>query len=296
MEKNQETFIEKHGMKLGVAIGILLAGTLAYFSYQAGQTEQEPEEEQNLLRASTRSESKPKPVKKDPSPISNNSPAYVTKITSLREKIPQELRRGELDMGTIIQIHEALIDISKADFGKCIVHNRTQRREVRGKDDAEYERLVVQGATEIEQLISRKIQEVLKDAGCTMALYESSCQSWANKNPQFAMMSILMIEKMKTEIPSKVKQSDLTIQRAIDMMKFQIQEYPRIKVQVQNRQVMPLVKQSWLGDVTAEKFGFEEEDISRVDGLAQNNEVRQLAQQLQTLMQMDAFSMMGGGM
>lgn len=106
-------------------------------------------------------------------------------------------------------------------------------------------------------------------------------------------MSILMIEKMKTKIPRK-EGGPMSLAQAKEMMAFQIEQYPQIKVDVQNRQVYPLVKQSWLGDITAEKFGYEEEDMAAVPGLSQDQEVRQLAQQLQTLMQMDAFSMMGG--
>lgn len=45
-------------------------------------------------------------------------------------------------------------------------------------------------------------------------------------------------------------------------------------------QVYPLVKQNWLGDITAEKFGIEEEDLAAIPGLAQDNDVRLLAQQL----------------
>jgi hypothetical protein len=196
-------------------------------------------------------------------------------------------------MNTIVLIHEALMDITEDDFGKAMVENRRERREVIGKDDAKYEAFVVKGAEEIEKLISSKIQIVLKDCGATTQLYEQSCQSWANKNPQFAMMSILMIEKMKTKIPKKAGAS-MTIAQAKEMMKYQIEQYPQIKVNVANKQVYPLVKQSWLGDVTAEKFGFEEEDLAAVPGLSQDAEIRQLAQQLQTLMQMDAFSMMSG--
>lgn len=293
MENKQETFVEKHGMKLGVAVGILLAGAAAYFSFQMAQEEEETQVGVETTRVTQATAAKDP---QDSNRFTHSSAVYEKIINAIRATIPAALRKGELDMGTIIQIHEALIEITKSDFGKCIVHNREQRRAVRGKDDAEYERLVVKGAQDIEQLISRQIQVVLRDVGCTMALYERSCQSWATKNPQFAMMSILMIEKMKTEIPSKIDKSQLTVDRAIEMMKFQISEYPNIRVQVQSQQVMPLVKQSWLGDVTAEKFGFEEEDIAGISGLAQNPEIRQLAQQLQTQMQMDAFSMMGGGM
>jgi len=49
---------------------------------------------------------------------------------------------------------------------------------------------------------------------------------------------------------------------------------------VSNKQVYPLVKQSQLSDITAEKFGYEEEDLASVPGLSQDAEIRQLAQQL----------------
>lgn len=47
----------------------------------------------------------------------------------------------------------------------------------------------------------------------------------------------------------------------IDVLKFQINEFPKIKIEVKNRQAAPLVKQSWMGDLTFEKFGIEEEDL-----------------------------------
>jgi len=199
-------------------------------------------------------------------------------------------------MQTIMLIHEALMDITETEFGALILKNRVARRAVRGNDNAAYESIVVKGAEDIEKLISNKIQRVLGDCGSTMAIYEKSCQNWANKNPQFAMMSILMIERMKTKIPSQADKSLLTLENAKKMMRFQISEYPNIQITCSNPQVTPLVKQSWLGDMSAEEFGFEEEDITTIPGLTMDHEIRQLAQQLQTQMQMDAFSAMGGNM
>lgn len=120
------------------------------------------------------------------------------------------------------------------------------------------------------------MEEVLRDCEVSTQLYEQSCQNWANKNPQFAMMSILMIEKMKTKIP-KQNPKTMNIAEARQMLKFQIENYSHIKLVVQNNEVYPLVKQSWLGDITAEKFGFEEEDLATVPNLGQDVEVRQYA-------------------
>lgn len=298
MEKSttEQSWVSKNKMSLGVAIGALIAlgAGIAFWSFNRGRYPEIPDPNMDPASKIPRvAGGFPVPDNNPIAGIASDKPNYVNKIRILREKVAAETKRGELDMNTIVLIHEALMDITEKDFGNVIVQNRQQRREVIRKNDAQYEALVVKGAEEIEKLITTKIQIVLNDCQATTRIYEQSCQSWANKNPQFAMMSILMIEKMKTKIPKKAGET-MTMAHAKEMMKYQIEQYPQIKVNVNNRQVYPLVKQSWLGDITAEKFGYEEEDLASVPGLSQDAEVRQLAQQLQTLMQMDAFSMMGG--
>jgi len=78
-------------------------------------------------------------------------------------------------MNTIVLIHEALMDISEEAFGLAILDNRIKRRQVMGKNDLEYENLVVQGAEEIEKLITNKMEQVLEDCKSSTQLYERSC-------------------------------------------------------------------------------------------------------------------------
>lgn len=78
-------------------------------------------------------------------------------------------------MNTIVLIHEALMDISEEAFGLAILDNRIKRRQVMGKNDLEYENLVVQGAEEIEKLITTKMEQVLEDCKSSTQLYERSC-------------------------------------------------------------------------------------------------------------------------
>lgn len=296
--KTSESWISKNKVNLGVAIGALisLGAGIAYWSYRRGRYPEIPDISVQPGARIPKQLQNAVPITDSSSlgTVASNKPQYVNKIKILREKVAAESKRGELDMNTIVLIHEALMDISEDAFGISILENRIKRRQVLGKSDQDYENLVVEGAEEIEKLITTKMEEVLQDCQTSTQLYERSCQSWANKNPQFAMMSILMIEKMKTKIPKGDKVVLMTMNDAREMLKFQIEQYPQIKVAVKNNQVYPLVKQSWLGDITAEKFGFEEEDLANVPNLSQDHEVRQYAQQLQTLMQMDAFSMMGG--
>jgi hypothetical protein len=295
--KPSQTWLEKNKVNLGVAIGALLTlgAGIAYWSYRRGRYPDIPDIDIQPGARIPKSLQNAIPITDASSlgTVASNKPQYINKIKILREKVAAESKRGELDMNTIVLIHEALMDISEEAFGLAILDNRIKRRQVMGKSDLDYENLVVEGAEEIEKLITTKMEQVLQDCQTSTQLYERSCQSWANKNPQFAMMSILMIEKMKTKIPNKSGKT-MSMNDAREMLKFQIEQYPQIKVNVQNKQVYPRVKQSWLGDITAEKFGFEEEDLATVPNLSQDNDVRQYAQQLQTLMQMDAFSMMGG--
>ena len=247
-KQTSESWLTKNKVSLGVAIAALIAlgAGITYWSFNRGRYPDMPDVEIGELPVDVKRANNQVPVPESKSTIegiASKNQNYVNKIKLLRDKVAIESAKGELEMNTIILIHEALMDITEEEFGRVIVNNRNQRRAVLGKDDAEYEILVVLGAEEIEGLISNKIENVLKDCNATTQLYERSCQSWANKNPQFAMMSILMIEKMKTKIP-KTSDAVMTIGQAKEFLKFQIEKYPQIKVKVSNREVYPLVKQS----------------------------------------------------
>lgn len=222
----EKTFIQKNKVSLGLAISILLAvGTgIAYYSFNKGR-EYPQIPDPNMDPSSKIPHTKgglPVPDNTPIRGIASDKPNYVNKIRIIRQKVDHEKRKNELDMHTILLIHEALMDIAEDDFSQIVVENRVERRKVLGKDDAKYEELVVKGAEEIEKLITSKMQVVLKDCNATTELYEQSCQSWANKNPQFAMMSILMIEKLKTKIPKK-SEEEVTLAIAKEVMQYQIE-------------------------------------------------------------------------
>lgn len=65
-------------------------------------------------------------------------------------------------------VHDALIELTSSDFGKCIVHNRAERREAKNSNIENYEKIVIKGASEIEQLIQKNIKKVLTDCGGTL--------------------------------------------------------------------------------------------------------------------------------
>ena len=112
---------------------------------------------------------------------------------------------------------------------------------------------------------------VANDCGCPLELYESSCASWAQKNPQFAMMSVLMIEKMKSFIPC-ASNNDITVQLVKEMLRYQINEYPKIAIEPSIPEIYGLLKQTWLSDITYEQFKVEEEELMKLSpkGLGAN--------------------------
>jgi len=173
---------------LGVAIGVLIAlgAGIAFWGFRRGRypNDQDAGQENISKDPSNKAAGSGEPSNnEDLQDLASDKPEYVKKIKILRGKVAAESRKGELDMHTIILINEALMDITEEDFGKEIVQNRNERRAVIGKDDRQYEELVVKGATQIEKLVSTKILVVLKDCGATSQIYEQSSQSWANKNP-----------------------------------------------------------------------------------------------------------------
>eukprot|EP00997_Jenningsia_sp_PLL12_P010794 NODE_8148_length_422_cov_55.549598_g7283_i0.p1 GENE.NODE_8148_length_422_cov_55.549598_g7283_i0~~NODE_8148_length_422_cov_55.549598_g7283_i0.p1 ORF type:complete len:126 (+),score=24.06 NODE_8148_length_422_cov_55.549598_g7283_i0:22-378(+) len=103
------------------------------------------------------------------------------------------------------------------------------------------------------------------------------------------------IEKMKSGIPSDRDLSGLNGAKAKEMIRFQIEAYPNIDIEVPNPQLAALVKQSYMGDMTFEEFGFEEEDFAQLGQLGQDPEFQNLVRQLQGIIQADAMAAMGGG-
>lgn len=145
----------------------------------------------------------------------------------------------------------------------------------------------------IETMLISSMQKVCQDCGTTMEMYENSNQYWAQINPQFALLSMLMMDKMKLMMP---KTKDATVEDALAVFDFQIKIYPTLtELQVESPELLPLIKQAWLSDMVKEEFGLEEEDYIKAPGLERNMAFRQKAEQLAHMIQQEAM-MMGGGM
>jgi hypothetical protein len=115
------TWITKNKVNLGVAIGILVAigaGLVGYKSFNSGRYPDIPD--QNLNKSQkipTEIGGLPTPTNEPIPGLSSDKPAYISKIRILKEKVAKESSTGELDMNTIVLIHEALMDITEDSFG-----------------------------------------------------------------------------------------------------------------------------------------------------------------------------------
>lgn len=312
-------FLASRGLKIAIGVGVAIAAAtaVAYVAYSKESKAEQQDAEQNDAEKSEENKNnqpgrvppptqpqanRPVPTQPNkaaplPQAPANQDPRYQALITNLRPVVQREVASGQLQAQTIMGINEALTLVAQKPFGDAILNNRRDRRAVRTTDEAEYVNIVQRGTYEIENVVNEKLTEVLRDLGCTLAMYEQSNEVWARQNPNFAFISLLMIEKMKTGINSGQRDlSALNVDKAREMIQFQIDNYPNIDIECNNPQLKPLVKQSYLGDLTAEKFGFEEEDITKVQGLSQDSTFRELAMRLQEVVQRDAMGAMGGGM
>lgn len=306
MDQRENTgFLVSRGVKvaLGVAVGAAVLTGVAYFFFQQEQQNSPAQGghaqgghvhgQQGCCGNVTANTSTS--THQSSGGLSSRDPRYVNTITALKPAVQRDLSNGSLSAQTIMGINQAMTLVAEKSYASAVTENRSARRAIRTTDPAEYTRLVEQGTQQIETVINDALTQTLTDLGCTLQQYEHSNQIIAQSNPQFPLMSLLMIERMKSNIPSTRDLNALTAEKAKEMIKFQIESYPNIDIEVQNPQMAALVKQSYMGDMTFEKFGYEEEDFAQLGQLGQDPEFQNLVRQLQGLIQSDAMQAMGGG-
>jgi len=147
---------------------------------------------------------------------------------------------------------------------------------------------------DIEQMLISNINTVCLDCGITLAKYEMSNQHWAQINPQFALLSMLMLDKMKLMMP---KNKDCTVDDALAVFDYQIKTYPTLTyIKLDDNNMLPMIKQAWLSDMVFEEYKLEEEDYIKAPGLEKNMLFRQKAEQLAGIIQQEMMMNGGGGM
>jgi len=134
---------------------------------------------------------------------------------------------------------------------------------------------------------------LLEKCELSMDKFEHSNAHWAQINPQFALLTMLLLDKLKLSVPNT---KNCVVEDALAIFDFQLANYQSVTFAGAplDPQLIPMIKQSWLSDMVYEKFGLEEEDYIKAPGLESNMEFREKAQQLAQIIQAD--SQMAGGM
>jgi len=224
--------------------------------------------------------------------LAGKQDTYAVLTAGIKLKSAAEAHSPHLSMRLIMAINDALVEFSGKEFGHITKTARDSRRKVRAEATMDqYIELVLRSTQDIEMMLVNNMTKVCEDCGVTMEKYDISNQYWAQINPQFSLLSMLMLDKMKLMMEGTKK---TTVADALAVFDFQIAEYPRVKVQVPNPQLTPMIKQSVLTDMVFEQLGFEEEDYIKTPGLEQNMQFRQKAEQLATMIQQEAMMMQGG--
>ena len=220
---------------------------------------------------------------------------YQVLLANLKKSADTEMASQYFSMKFIIDLNDALVECCAPDFTDIMRKSRAKRRSVRALDTlAQYTQEVLDSTMDIESMLMNNMNKVCEDVGITTEKYETSNQYWAQINPQFALIQMLMLDKMKLLMPNTV-QCDVT--QALEVFDFQLQEFPNLtELRADNPQLTPMIKQSWLADLVHEKFGLEEEDYIKAPGLEHNIQFRQKAEQLAQMIQQEAMMMGGMGM
>ena len=157
MEEEHESFFDKNGVALGVGIGFLLAlGTgLAYLGYQKEKNRQSrpvstvpslntSQQVRRVAAAPTQFVQQPLRNPAPPKPISyaSDSQEYHNLMNVLVNLVQQYTASGELQMNTLMIMHDALMELAQHDYVKIVTQSRKDRRAVREKDPGHYLSLI----------------------------------------------------------------------------------------------------------------------------------------------------------
>lgn len=282
--KAHSEFLANRGLKIALGVGAAAAAIgICYFLFRSKDDAISQKDERHVAPIPN-----PSRLKVDPITASNDQ-AYENAIRRLRPIVKAEIAQGRLNANTIMEINQALTIICSRPFAVAILDNRRKRRSIRESDKKAYVELIKSGTIAIEKLVQETQLKVLLDLKCPKEIFEQSSAHWAQVNPNFAIASLLMIERMKAGIDNKGRDlSTLDLAKAREMMSFQLEEYPKIDIEVSEPGLLPLVKANWIADLVKKKFGFEEEDMTKIQNLSQDGTFRELAMKLQAVIQQDA--------
>ena len=213
---------------------------------------------------------------------------YTDIISKLKPLANQNKNKQHLDIEMLMSTNDALLELCSPKFTDIMQTNRTARREQKAQNNVlNYFQEVFGSMQKIEMMLMSNMQVVLNDLEIPMQKFGVSEQYWAKLNPQLAMISLMILDKLKMMMP---KNKECSVETALQVFDYQIEIYPTLKdvVTVEDPELLPMTKQSWMADMIYEKFGMEEEDFMKVSGLDHNPDSRVKAETLGAMIQADS--------
>ena len=107
-------------------------------------------------------------------------------------------------------------------------------------------------------------------------------------SPEVRFM-VIPLEIMNRSVPLDVPVENFSVELAREMTQFQIDEFKakvdEFKGNIKDYNNLFTLMGSWLADVGYEKFGMYEEHLTAIEGIGEDEELRQLTKELQDLFQ-----------
>lgn len=210
---------------------------------------------------------------------------YFDALNRLKPEVDADLKKGQLSKKTIMGVNKLMLQLIQKDYLRSIQESRQMRRKYIGSIP-DYVRELMEGSTKSEQLIEEGSLVVFKDLNISPELYEMECERINMEDPQFAFMSLYLLESIKNQIPSKLA-TPFDKQLALKVFRYQNEAFDQYSFDelpgIAPEQSM-MLKQSYLGDLTALKFGVEEEDLMKNPTLIIDPEIVELQKQFQAKM------------
>lgn len=125
--------------------------------------------------------------------LNETTSAYQTQLTRLKELAVAEKTQQFLSMKFIMGINDALVEFCAPRFKEITQESRKNRRAVRAPEKLDvYQNEVMQSTMLIEKMLIDNMTQVCDQCGVSIDKYEQSNAYWAQINPQFALLAMLM--------------------------------------------------------------------------------------------------------
>jgi hypothetical protein len=227
-------------------------------------------------------------VSQPPTGPASSDNEYLQVIEAVKNTSKQELENGILSLNSLSMISLAVAHIAQAPFNVMVKNVRLMRRTVMHDDFEKYEELSAITHQQYDQVWIEHLAAVLNDVEVTFDNWREGLVAQDLSSPEVRFM-VIPLEIMNRSVPLDVPVENFSVELAREMTQFQIDEFKakvdEFKGNIKDYNNLFTLMGSWLADVGYEKFGMYEEHLTAIEGIGEDEELRQLTKELQDLFQ-----------